>query len=240
MTTIKRFLTLFLIATISAFSVQVWSAENDTHDFSQSISQLLNNNNSISSINIADQGYPIKSIEITCRYNKDIDPAVTIEVLVGGASYATTQNVGNNFNSTKTFTGNATGAVQINFTNLTGNGSGHGTFYVTNVRLTEGASASCAKELTISAGSTSHGTFDLNKTGAQKTCSGLVVTVTDIDPDDGYKFDHIEQSGVAAGNLIMQQKPLPMQQMLPVLLLSLLYSRKSLAKHLNLLLTQVT
>ena len=128
---------LFIFLTLCCSSV--WGEEDDTHDFSQSISQLLNNKNAISSIDIADQGYPIKSIEITCRYNKNIDPAVTIEVLVGGASYAATQNVGNNFNSTKTFNGDASGAVQINFTNLTGDGTGHGTFYVTNVRLVEGA-----------------------------------------------------------------------------------------------------
>ena len=41
----------------------------------------------------------------------------------------------------------------------------------------------------------------MDKTGAQETCSGLVVTVTDITPAAGYKFDHIEQSGVAAGDV---------------------------------------
>jgi hypothetical protein len=194
MTNIKRFLTLFLIAAVSAFSVQVWGAEDDTHDFSQSISQLLNNNNAISSIDIADQGYPIKSIEITCRYNKNINPAVTIEVLVGGASYAATQNVGNNFDGTKTFNGDASGAVRINFTNLTGNGTGHGTFYVTNVRLIEGASASCANEVTITKGAETNGTYTLSATSICGDAPGGTVNISDITPASGYEFDEITTS----------------------------------------------
>lgn len=78
--------------------------------------------------------------------------------------------------------------------------SSESSFYVESYTISYSASA-CSNELTISAGSTTNGTFDLNKTGAQKTCSGLTVTVTDIDPADGYQFGHIEQTGVADGNV---------------------------------------
>ncbi len=73
-------------------------------------------------------------------------------------------------------------------------------FYVESYTITYSGSA-CSNELTISAGSTTNGTFNLNKTGAQKTCSGLTVTVTDIAPASGYRFDHIEQTGVDAGDV---------------------------------------
>ena len=179
---------------LTAFSLHAWGAEDDAHDFAQNISQLLNNNNAISSINIADQGYPIKSIEITCKYNKSTNPAVTIEVLVGGASYATNQDVGNNFNSTKIFNGNASGAVQINFKNRTGSGTGHGTFYVTNVRLIEGASASCANEVTITKGAETNGTYTLSATSICGDAPGGTVNISDITPASGYEFDEITTS----------------------------------------------
>ena len=46
-------------ATTTNEPVAVHAAQGDTHDFSQSISQLLNNGASVSSISIADQGYTI-------------------------------------------------------------------------------------------------------------------------------------------------------------------------------------
>ncbi len=59
----------------------------------------------------------------------------------------------------------------------------------------------CTNKVTVSKGTPSNGSFNLDKTGAQETCNGLTVTVTNINPSTGYKFDHIEQSGVAAGNV---------------------------------------
>lgn len=132
-----KFLALAIMALLS---VNVWSADV-THDFAQSIEKLLNNNASISGINISEQSYAIKEVRIVCRYNKTIDPAVTISVSVGGTSWGT-QTVGNNFNGTKTFSGTAKkGAVVISFANNCGSGTGKGTFYVTNVQLVEGSSA---------------------------------------------------------------------------------------------------
>ena len=125
----------------------MWGAENDTHDFSQSLSQLLNNNASIASINIAAQSYPVKKVVVSYRYNKTLTDAVTVEVTVNGTSWGT-KNVEGTDKSYETleFSGDAaTGAIVISFTNNTGDGTGHGTFYVNNVQLTEGAGAAPTK-----------------------------------------------------------------------------------------------
>ena len=143
----------------------------------------MNDNASISSINISDQGYPIKSIIITCRYNKDLDPAVTIAVSVGGESFASNQTVGDNFNSTKTFNGNASGAISISFTNETGSGTGHGTFYVTNVRLVEGATAP-ATPYTVRFYKTDGTYTDLTEAAAEAGVTPPVMST----PCDGWAF----------------------------------------------------
>ena len=135
----------------TALSGTAWAEENDTHDFAQTVQQLLNNNASISSINIDAQSYSVKKVVVSYRYNKTLTDAVTVEVTVNGTSWGT-QNVegtGNNY-STLEFTGDAeTGAIEISFTNNTGNGTGHGTFYVNNVQLVEGASAAPLTPYTV-------------------------------------------------------------------------------------------
>jgi hypothetical protein len=114
----------------------------DTHEFSQSISVVLNNNASIPSINIAEQSYPVKKVTVVGSYNKTYNPAVTIAVSVGGTSWGS-QQIGGSGNFSKDFTGTSTvGAIVVSFTNETGNGTGHGTFNVTKVILTEGSSGS--------------------------------------------------------------------------------------------------
>ena len=180
-----------------------WGAENDTHDIAVSAElisgKLLNYSATISDINVSDPGYPIKSFAFNCKYNKTAG-GVTISVSIGGEAFG---SVTFNESTTKTVYINgseaASGDIVISFTNNCAYGTGKGTFYLYSITATEGAGASCSNELTISAGSTTHGIFDLDKTGVQKTCSGLTVTVTDIDPADGYQFDHIEQNGVATG-----------------------------------------
>ena len=125
-------MTLLLCALIAGSSV--WAAEDDTHDFAQDFSQLLNNNAAISSINIDQQTYPIKKVIVSYRYNKTLENAVTIAVSVGNTSFGTfdVNGTGSNYN-THDFTGTETsGAVTISFTNNTGSGTGHGTFYVNN------------------------------------------------------------------------------------------------------------
>ena len=138
--------------------VSAWGAENETHDFTQSLSQLLNNNATISSINIDAQSYPIKKVIVSYKYNKTIQNAVTIAVKVGNTSWGTQNVVGTGSDySTIEFSGDATtGAVEISFTNNTGNGTGHGTFYVNSVQLVEGASGSttCATPTFSPAGGT--------------------------------------------------------------------------------------
>jgi len=136
---------VLLCAVLLAGAGTAWAAEGDVHDFSQSLSQLLNNNASISSISIAEQDYPIKQIVVSYSYNKAIDNAVTIEAKVGESSWGT-HVVSKSETTTATFDGSsATGNVVISFTNGTGSGTGHGTFKVTNVRLVEGASIDAGK-----------------------------------------------------------------------------------------------
>lgn len=117
-----------------------YAADGDEHEFAQDLSQLLNNNAAIASINIAQQSYPVKEVIVSYRYNKTLTNAVTIEVSVGGVSWGQEYTVGTDKNyTTCSFTGDvAQGAITVSFTNNTGSGTGHGTFYVNNITLVEG------------------------------------------------------------------------------------------------------
>ena len=60
----------------------------------------------------------------------------------------------------------------------------------------------CATYVNITKGTPVNGTFNLSVTGTQYTCeNGFVVSVTDIVPATGYRFDHITQEGVDAANV---------------------------------------
>ena len=135
--TIRLLLVMFLTLSVTT---NAWGAEGDTHDFAQSLSQLLNNNAKISSITIDQQSYAVKEVKVTCKYNKNVGGA-TMKVSVGGTSWGSkTHN--SSATTTYSFTGTATtGAIQIDFTNNCGSGTGKGTFYVLNVQLVEGAPA---------------------------------------------------------------------------------------------------
>ena len=126
-------------------------AEGDTHEFEQSLEQLLNNNALISSITIPVQSYSVKKVTISYRYNKTIQNAVTMEVTVGGTSWGTKYSTGTGSNyTTVDFEGtSAPGAIVISFTNNTGSGTGHGTFYVNNITLTEGPGGSFPTTYTV-------------------------------------------------------------------------------------------
>ena len=120
-----------------------FAAEDDKHDFDQTLQQLLNNNASISPINIAEQSYPVKSVIVSYRYNNTKPDAVTINVTVGGTNFGSfnVNGTGGNY-QTQAFNGAAIkGAVAISFVNNTGSGTGHGTFYVNKVQLVEGGVA---------------------------------------------------------------------------------------------------
>jgi len=157
-------------------SSTAWAAENDTHDFSQSLSQLLNNDASIASIDVAEQSYPVKKVIVSYRYNKTLTNAVTVEVTVNGTSWGTQNVVGTDKNyETLEFTGDAAkGEIEISFTNNTGTGTGHGTFYVNNVQLVEGAAAP-SYTITAVSSNDSYGTVALD---------GTTITAT---PGDGYR-----------------------------------------------------
>lgn len=236
MTTLKRLLTLFLVATISAFSAQVWGADDDvTLTWS---AQGLSNGDVITGTSFSAGSY----FTVTCTQGSAGTGPTYYDSGTGVRLYSAKSGTGNVVTVSRTSAGDAVSAyitgIEFNGSNKQGTtsftysgspsastsntvtylasstvtsasgtlretgGSKAGQYTFTNIKIYYTYTGSgCTNELTISASSTSHGTFDLDKTGAQKTCSGLVVTVTDIDPDDGYKFDHIEQSGVAAGNV---------------------------------------
>ena len=137
--------TMLLLFALIAGSSSVWAAENDTHDFSQTLEQLLNNKASIASINIDAQSYSVKEVIITYRTTQatsKVDMAVT----VGSTDFGSFSSEGKMpAGTTHSFSGTATtGAIQIVFTNKSGDGTGKGTFYVTNVRLVEGPAAAVA------------------------------------------------------------------------------------------------
>ena len=151
-------LTMLLIVGIG----QMWGAEGDTHNFPQSLSQLLNNKASVASIEIAEQSYAIKTVKITSDYNKTAG-GVTMEVFVGGISWGTATH---NSNAEKTFTFNGTstkGTVTIKFTNNCASGTGKGTFKVSNVQLVEGAAA---KPYTVTFHTTATAETELTETSA--------------------------------------------------------------------------
>ena len=56
---------------------------------------------------------------------------------------------------------------------------------------------SCTDVVTIHKGTSDNGSFKLDKTEEQSTCNGaVIVTLSDIQPADGYQFSTITQSGV--------------------------------------------
>lgn len=175
----------------------VRAADGDEHDFAQSVSKLLNNDAAIDDIVIAQQTYAVKQIIISCRYNKSINPAVTIsaklgdsDMLVGDTSNKTVQ-IGNNFNDTITFAASfpAKGKITISFANETGSGTGHGTFYVTNVCLVEGIAGT---QYTVE-DSVEHGTITPSLIGENQPLNATLV------PDSHYHLPSSLTSVVMGG-----------------------------------------
>lgn len=233
MTTLKRFLTLFLVVFLA---VNVWGADDDvTLTWS---TQGLSNGDVITGTDFAAGSY----FTVTCTKGSAGTGPTYYDSGTGVRLYSNKSGTGNIVTVTRTSAGETVSAyitgIEFNGSNKQGTtsftysgspsastsntvtylaaskvttasgtlretgGSKAGQYTFTNIKIYYTYTGSgCTNELTISAGSTSHGTFDLDKTGAQKTCSGLVVTVTDITPASGYKFDHIEQTGVTAGNV---------------------------------------
>lgn len=169
-------------------------AEGDTHPMGITQSTLLNNGASIPSINIDAQDYPVSKVTINWRYNKTIQDAVTMEVVVGGVSWGTQSTgsgTGSNYVDTE-FEGTSTiGGIVINFTNNTGNGTGHGTFYIGEITLTEGASGTPAvtHTLTFSANPTEGGTVTIgSSTSGSITLEEGATTSISATANVGYVF----------------------------------------------------
>ncbi|MCR5646216.1 MAG: T9SS type A sorting domain-containing protein [Bacteroidales bacterium] len=154
----KRF--TFLLAALALLTfitmpLGMMANEGDTHAMGITQSTLLNNNASIPSISIPAQSYPVSKVTINWRYNKTIQDAVTMEVFVNNTSWGTQttgSGTGSNYVDAEFEGTSALGDIVINFTNNTGSGTGHGTFYIAEVTLTEGASgASTNPEIQIAA-----------------------------------------------------------------------------------------
>ena len=181
----------FALLAILAIPMGMKAAEGDVHDMSITQSTVLNNNAAIPSINIDAQSYSVKKVTINWRYNKAIENPVTIEVLVGENSWGT-QTITGNTTADAVFEGESTiGAIVINFTNNTGDGTGHGTFYVNSVKLTEGESSGPAPTtytVTFDAGD---GTFVGNTDfpNASNSVTAGTYTLPSATPATGYTFD---------------------------------------------------
>lgn len=143
---------ILLLCALIVGSGSLWAADGDTHDFAQEFSQLLNNNASIEDIVIPEQTYAVKQVIISYRYNKTIENAVTMSVSVGSTSFGSQYSEGTDKSySTRTFSHEAAiGAITISFANNTGEGTGHGTFYVNNVQLVEGPASGTTSTPTFS------------------------------------------------------------------------------------------
>ncbi len=139
----KRFTKIMLLLFALVVGIgNAWAAEDDTHDFPQTIEESLNNGNKPDDINIAEQTYPVKEVIITYSYNKSNN--VTCTVSVNGTEWGTQtfSSTGNlTTTSTLNFTGtSAQGAIVVSFANNTVASSKMGTLKITNVRLVEGPS----------------------------------------------------------------------------------------------------
>lgn len=137
---LTRSITLLMLLALGSSSL--WAADGDTHDFAQSLEQLLNNNAAIASISIPQQTYPVKEVIMTFRTSQSASK-FDASCQVGSTSFGSESFSGKYAaGSTHSFTGTATkGAITISFTNKSGTGTGKGTLYVTNVQLVEGGSA---------------------------------------------------------------------------------------------------
>ena len=183
--TFTRFLTaLALFAFFIPMGVK--AAEGDVHDMSITQSTNLNNNAAIPSIEIDAQTYPVNTVTINWRYNKAIENPVTIEVIVGDENWGT-QTITGNITADAVFEGESTyGAITINFTNNTGSGTGHGTFYVNSVKLTEGEGGGPAPTTyTVTYHANVSGVEDIEETYNE----GATVTIADNTfSNPGYAF----------------------------------------------------
>lgn len=173
---------------------QMWAAEGDTHDFAQTLSQLLNNNAAIASITIDEQDYPVKKVTVSGSYNKTAGGA-TVSVTVGGETFgeAQTHNANSSFAFDYEGESAVSGQVVVSFVNNCGSGTGKGTFKVTNITLTEGAAATPptpANPFTVTL-------MDNSATLTEET-AGAGVTLPSREGCTGYTFAGWTKSWTAA------------------------------------------
>ena len=196
----NRLFSILFVCT--ALCVNAWGAEGDTHDFAQTLQQVLNNGVDIDDVTVPQQTYTVKKVIVTVNYNKS-RPGATVSVKVGGTTFGSAQTI--NSSTTTTFEyENATaiqGSVVVSSTNNCTTSSGNGTFKITNVRLVEGPASggSCTDPttplsisssnsafvgtpltLTTAGGNGSAVTWSIVSGGSYATLSGSTLTPTAV------------------------------------------------------------
>ena len=181
---------ILLFLSFLLMSISIWGAENDTHDFAQSINQSMNNCATFSDITIPEQSYPVKSVIITYAYNKSTNPTAT--VTIGSTNVGTQTFTGTgNLTTYKTLTFTPTSAIKgiVTISNAAGSscsGSGKGTLKITNVRLVEGATGVLTTyTVTYEANG---GTGTMTDPNSPYSSGATVTTLTNTFTRDGYTF----------------------------------------------------
>lgn len=157
----------------------VMAAEDDSHsidDFTgKGTGVVINNGTTPDTIELADQGYPVKQVVIGWKHNKSND-GVTATVTVGGDELGSGKVGGQNATTTTTIGDGSlslSGAITISFSNSM-TGTGKGTLYLNTLTLIEGYSGSARtlESITLSGELTKTSYFRNDSPSA----AGLVVT----------------------------------------------------------------
>ncbi len=189
---------MLLLCALVVGSGTMWGVENDTHDFSQTLSQLLNNNASISSINIDAQSYPVKEVIVTYKTTQSASK-FTMAVTVGSTDFGSYYNEGKKSEgTTQSFSASSTqGTITITFTNNSGSGTGKGPLSVTNVRLVEGAATSSAEATYIAIDDSDITNTDVYLGTAAGSLSAIVTDSNDEEIDESTPKTRL--SGISNG-----------------------------------------
>lgn len=180
--------------------------------------QLRSNNNNSGIVTTASGG---KATKVTVVWQSNTDAGRVLNVYGKNSAYtAATDLYSTSTQGTLIGTIDKSSSTELTISDdyeYIGMRSASGAMYLTSVSITwstgSGSSSTttisgytttcvaCESKVTITKGTPSNGSFNIDKTGEQDNCSsdGLVVTVTDITPDEGYRFKEITQTGINSG-----------------------------------------
>ena len=160
-----------------------------------------------------------------CIYKKAVSctkPTIAFDngsYTIGGTALDLSTLFTSNSNGTVTYSvtnANSTGAT-ISGSNFTATAAGSATVTATQAAAgtyCDGSAtatisvskASCNNKVTVGKGTPSNGSFNVSKNGTYETCDGaLVITLSNITPDEGYQFGKITQDGINTGVTIDQE-----------------------------------